>query len=57
MLGRGECARRELLEQKRTPGGVPEQPLAPGVPSDADPGRAPGVAPGRAPDIRLPDAA
>ncbi|MFC8261927.1 bacterioferritin-associated ferredoxin [Streptomyces sp. NPDC057291] len=54
MLGRGACGRRELLEQKLTPGGVPERPLAP---SDADPGRAPGIAPGRAPGIRLPDAA
>lgn len=57
MLGRGACTRRELPEQKLTPGGVPEQPLAPGAPSDADPGRAPGIAPGRAPGIRLPDAA
>ncbi|MET9477675.1 MULTISPECIES: (2Fe-2S)-binding protein [unclassified Streptomyces] len=57
MLGRGACAPREMLERKLTPGGVPEQPLAPGMPSDADPGRAPGIAPGRAPGIRLPDAA
>ncbi|MET7496335.1 (2Fe-2S)-binding protein [Streptomyces sp900116325] len=65
MLGRGACARGELLEQKLTPGGVPERSLEPGAPSDADPGRAPGIAPGRAPGIapgrvpgiRLPDAA
>nr|WTB30571.1 (2Fe-2S)-binding protein [Streptomyces sp. NBC_00830] len=57
MLGRGAWARPELLEQKQTPGGVPEQPFAPGVASDADQGGAPGIAPGRVPGIRLPDAA
>ncbi|MFF1843605.1 bacterioferritin-associated ferredoxin [Streptomyces sp. NPDC058217] len=59
MLGRGACGRRELLEQKLTPG------VESGAASDADPGRTPGIAPGRAagmapggvPGIRLPDAA
>ncbi|MFB6707747.1 bacterioferritin-associated ferredoxin [Streptomyces sp. NPDC056333] len=61
MLGRGACARGELLEQKLTS----ERSLKPGARSDADPGRAPGIAPGRVPGIapgrvpgiRLPDAA
>ncbi|MEV0490301.1 (2Fe-2S)-binding protein [Streptomyces atratus] len=62
MLGRGACARQELLDQRRAPGDAPEQSpsTAPGA-ALADPGiasgRVPGIGPGPVPGIRLPDAA
>lgn len=61
MLGRGACPRRELLDQKRIPGGAGETATGAGSGPGAEPGTAPGTAPGTgpgiAPGIQLPDAA
>ncbi len=54
MLGRGACPRRELLDQKRTPGTADR--LTAGAAPDADQGIAPGTGPVPEP-LPLPDAA
>ncbi|WP_329616799.1 (2Fe-2S)-binding protein [Streptomyces brevispora] len=55
MLGRGACARRELLDRKRTPGTV--ERLDAGTAPDAEPGVAPGAGPALAPAAALTEAA
>ncbi|MFE7325044.1 bacterioferritin-associated ferredoxin [Streptomyces sp. NPDC057565] len=63
MLGRGACARRELLDQKQAPGDAPERTpsttpgAAPLIGPRLAPGRVPGIGPGPVPGVRLPDAA
>ncbi|MFE9817982.1 (2Fe-2S)-binding protein [Streptomyces sp. NBC_00236] len=54
MLGRGSCPRRDLLDQKLTPGTADR--VTAGAAPDADPRIAPGVGPVSAP-VALPDAA
>ncbi|MFF1838241.1 bacterioferritin-associated ferredoxin [Streptomyces sp. NPDC058231] len=57
MLGRGACARRELLDQQQDLDAGIDRASGPGVEPGIAPGRLPAMASGPAPAVRLPDAA